>query len=490
MVFLNCRSSKDIFEADKSLRKCQQSQGQKSGYHHFAEPTASSSASRHDGFESMASGVHKFFSDVPSRYHSQSRKFKREETDHKAQEKRKLTIPVSPKLHYEERAKTRHGCTHDSIAEKAAASTQHKPFKARPWNKELFSTVKLPEKASRRPPTVPQSPNCNHHEKKPSAHCHPDELHQKVQQFKARPMPKYLTTEPNVRSKDHTHPLTTPESPMLSTKQRATVRPPAPPVCRNEKTQQGKTESHNYPPTIPESRPYNKGTTQAAKPKHTRPKPFNISSQQNKDVRKAERTTAKAAREPQERPIQTAFKARPVPKAVKQQTKAFRPAKSNKPPTRVVSLCLHTDKRTEARKQFEERNKERLKEMELKKQKEEEEKRLKEEEEIRRLRKEALVFKARPVRIHRHGESKEAHRSKSKATVPETPPLYTEERVKDHKCKQNQDTTGNETDQKGKGSTAVNSKGMVTRRMAKGQENVEDMDVDVPVVETTEIAAL
>eukprot|EP01138_Halocafeteria_seosinensis_P006823 gb/GECG01006976.1/.p1 GENE.gb/GECG01006976.1/~~gb/GECG01006976.1/.p1 ORF type:complete len:776 (+),score=145.29 gb/GECG01006976.1/:1-2328(+) len=464
------QESTDAHQECQDLNKSQPANHKPHASKHFAAPTASSSAPKQEGFETMASGVHKFFSEIPSRYHSNARNSKQNMT--KA-EKRKLTIPVSPHLHYEERAKTREQ-SHSHTHQKAEADSEHaKPFKARPWNKQAFSSVKLPERAARRPPTVPQSPNCTHHQH--HSHVHHGRTDENVEEtqhktFKARPMPKYpTTTDQRTRSRDSSHPLTTPESPMLSTKHRAVARPPAPPGETASKAPAEHTHKKvSRPPTIPETTQFHSANHPVTRTKNPRPRPGHSGNRNETEVKppaQNEQPTTEAKTHH--------FKARPVPKAVKEQTKAFKPVKSNKPPTRVASVCLHTDKRTEARRAFEERNKARLRELELQKQKEQEEKRREEEEEIRRLRREKLVFKARPARINQQQTSHQNEERKNSLTIPETPPLHTEEKARKHK--------GEEIDEENaprrhQGKPA--GWGIQTRRMTKGNQLTETTETE------------
>ncbi|PZC86488.1 hypothetical protein B5X24_HaOG209207 [Helicoverpa armigera] len=254
-------------------------------YHRHRKPSGAPQELSRTKFVSMAEAIYHFQKDTPGRFHTTRPQIFRSQGQNG---RSGLTVPQSPML----RSKSRHRPTHilsqKEIEEKELEEIRKHKIKANPIPKSVIEGTNLPE-VPKKPVTVPEPFKLTEIQKKAAQTS--NENHQ----FKARPAPKHILEKPQIPVKPPVH-VTKPISPKFRYKRANSADQLRSDNLLIMKPQ--KPEEKHHPRMGP-----------------VKPEPFSFEKRDEELKRRREERIKRQIEE--ERKQATAFKAQPVPGAVK-----------------------------------------------------------------------------------------------------------------------------------------------------------------------------
>ncbi|KAH7830678.1 uncharacterized protein MONOS_6323 [Monocercomonoides exilis] len=346
--------------------------------------------------------------------------------------KAKTVIPKTPEFVRRVKKQLKQCKTNEIVAKQS-----HKAFKALPLNESIFSTVtgvpprKLPNVTKPQPFTLLSDQRAQ----RSLAHNSEKSLEKEEGEqfvFKARPVPKYKTIQPIQR---HETKIEVKPFRLLTDLRGKHEEEHIKEEIEKKKEEETKVypfkalstklEHKPFVPVLPSS----SGLHQPIVPKpfhlHTEERVLERTSRKHSSRPNASFSRSSNSTQNETSREKTTFKAR---QATVLRKPPFVPQKSTRPLTKPVQFVIHSDLRAEERKQFEERQKQRLmkEKEERERKKKEEERRLMEEEERFR---EEHKFRAQPIRASFDHPTFVPTLGRSKLTEAATPHLMTKERA-------------------------------------------------------------
>ncbi|XP_056648313.1 targeting protein for Xklp2 homolog [Diorhabda sublineata] len=347
----------------------------------------------------------------------------------------KATIPHSPKLKTSLRNRPLHAQSREELEQLALAEAKKSQFKAHPLNKKILRGPVDSNKSKRKTSTIPEPFKLTEVQNKVIP-----ESPQKVQEFHARPVPKFIynshVMKPQLKAS-----LTTPQTPTFIKKMSLNS------ISTTTENKNLPTEPVKLKPTkpIPFSfelrdkcmRSKREALVQKyieaekkARMFHAKPVPKSVIEPPKNGYSFSRGNSSNTARNNNEDNINSShFKAKP-PKVLYQ--KPFVPQLPNRPLLEIQDFALNTDMRAKEREQFEQQVKEREEKLALFRQEEEIMKKRQEEEEIIEARKLAS-FKAKEIRKYKEIKIQPLH----KVTNPVSPKFSTNKLRNSSKNKEN-----------------------------------------------------